>query len=206
MAPVTIGACEGACDNWRLRRRQAPQHGSHQEARGPSAARVTSVHPQGCIYVFDPPEGKATVKCVCVYVCMRVCVYVCMCVRVYVFMCVCVYVYEYVSICVSFCVWLTVSLDVSLWLCLFVCMCVCVYVCMCVCVYVCMCVCVYVYMCICVYVCMCVCVYVCMCVCVVDLFVLVIYLHSKTEPRKLLIPLGRVLHPMMGASMSSLKH
>ena len=25
------------------------------------------------IYVFDHPEGKATVKCVCVYVCMCVC-------------------------------------------------------------------------------------------------------------------------------------
>ena len=50
------------------RRRQAPRHGSRQEARGPSAARVTSAHPQGSIYLFDHPEGKATVKCVCVYV------------------------------------------------------------------------------------------------------------------------------------------
>ena len=34
------------------------QHGSQQEARVPSAARVTSAHPQGCIYVFDHPEGE----------------------------------------------------------------------------------------------------------------------------------------------------
>ena len=36
------------------------------------------------IYLFDRPEGKATVTCVCVYVCMCVCVCVCVC------MCVCV--------------------------------------------------------------------------------------------------------------------
>ena len=34
------------------------------------------------IYVFDHPEGKATVKYVCMYVCMSVCVYVCMYIRI----------------------------------------------------------------------------------------------------------------------------
>jgi len=34
------------------------QYDSQQEVRGPSAARVTSDHPQGCIYVFDHPEGE----------------------------------------------------------------------------------------------------------------------------------------------------
>ena len=55
------------------RRRQAPQHGSQQEARGPSAARVTSAHPGPAvvyIYVFDHPEGTATVKCMCMCMCI----------------------------------------------------------------------------------------------------------------------------------------
>ena len=58
---------------------QVLQHGSQQEARGPSAARVTSAHPQGCTYMCSiTRRGKATVKCMCVYVCVCVCVCMCM--------------------------------------------------------------------------------------------------------------------------------
>jgi hypothetical protein len=61
-----------------------------------SAARVTSVHPQGCLYVFDHPEGKATVKALCM--CMFVWVYACEGVNVHMQTCmlclhVCVEVY-----------------------------------------------------------------------------------------------------------------
>ena len=92
-----------------------------EEARGPSAARGASAHSQerirvrsswpersegherspagaySCVpsqhtCIRSPGGEQATVKCVCVYVCMCVCVYVCMCVCVYVCMCVCVYV------------------------------------------------------------------------------------------------------------------
>ena len=50
LAPAELGAPQAL----------APQHGL-QEVRGPSTARFTSAHPQGCIlYVLDHPEGKAT--------------------------------------------------------------------------------------------------------------------------------------------------
>ena len=61
------------------RRRQAVQHGSQQEARGPSAARVTSAHPQGRIYILclitrrgRRPLSVSVCMCKCVCVCVRV--------------------------------------------------------------------------------------------------------------------------------------
>ena len=87
-----------------------------EEARGPSAARVTSAHPQGRIRVRSswpersegherspagayscvpsqhtcirsPGGEQATVKCVCVYVCICICVYVSMCTCALVYVC-----------------------------------------------------------------------------------------------------------------------
>ena len=63
--PSAAGPSAAGAKRRRLQVPQAPsaagvlQHGSQQEARGPSAARVMSAHPQGCIYVFDHPEGES---------------------------------------------------------------------------------------------------------------------------------------------------
>ena len=104
MAPATIGACTGA-----KRRSMVPIRKFVARAQ-----RGSRTFTRRGVYLFDHPEGKATVKCMYAYVCMCVCVYVCM----------------YICACVRVCV------------CVYVCMCVCVYVWMCGCVDVWMCGCV----------------------------------------------------------------